>query len=274
MTRQKGGIISFLSRLPVRQSIMIVLLLNIFMFAAVLSRNAYAGFSAQRFDKDGLQTLKTKATAGDVASMMLLSRYYDFLTGLKLNDPDNPQGRDCSDESVYWLTKAVEKGNYSAAWSLALRFLNGEDAASIKKGVEWLRVAAENGQILAQDELGELYEQGKHVQQDFAKAAKWYKRAALNSYSHSTKKMAEFAAEGKGVEKNIIEAYAWLILLLEDKKVGKGSIAATEAIKMQESLKEQFSSNNMNIETAIKKAEEIAAVYRPQLWDEDPYEGN
>jgi TPR repeat protein len=46
------------------------------------------------------------------------------------------------------------------------------------EAAKWLRKAADQGESLAQDDLGAMYYNGWGVPQDYAEAAKWYHQAA------------------------------------------------------------------------------------------------
>ena len=45
------------------------------------------------------------------------------------------------------------------------------------EAVSWYRKAAEQGNVHAQSNLGNMYANGKGVPQDYAEAARWYRKA-------------------------------------------------------------------------------------------------
>ncbi len=58
-------------------------------------------------------------------------------------------------------------------------YLRGEGVnQDYQKAVKWLQLAAEQGEIIAQNTLGFSYFHGMGVTQDYQEAAKWYRLAA------------------------------------------------------------------------------------------------
>ena len=71
---------------------------------------------------------------------------------------------------------------------------------------------AEQGNALAQYYLGEMYEFGKGVPQNFAAALKWYRKAANQGNAKAQKALGEIYSQGKGVPKDYVQAHKWLNL--------------------------------------------------------------
>lgn len=63
--------------------------------------------------------------------------------------------------------------------------------------------------MLAQFNLGALYEHGRGVEKDLTEAAKWYRKAAEQGNALAQYYLGTFYANGTGVEKNLPEATAW-----------------------------------------------------------------
>ena len=70
--------------------------------------------------------------------------------------------------------------------------------------------AAQQNHIEAQYELGQLYEQGKGIEQSFDKAVEWFLRAAEQNNDAAKYRLFELYALGKGVKRSITEAVSWL----------------------------------------------------------------
>ena len=51
------------------------------------------------------------------------------------------------------------------------------------KAAKWTRKAAEQGYLYAEKRIGEMYENGEGVPQDFDKALEWYKKTVKHGYS-------------------------------------------------------------------------------------------
>ncbi len=86
------------------------------------------------------------------------------------------------------------------------------------KAIQWYKLAADQGLVLAQHNLGRAYNFGTGVQQDFAQAEKWYRKAAEQGHMEAMFFLGALYSNNHGEENdkqtNII-AYAWLQNALE-----------------------------------------------------------
>ena len=130
-------------------------------------------------------------------------------------------------EAFRWSLKAAEQGHAKAQAVVGLTYLVGDDAvdASLntpvtsvqletsserdEKAVYWLQKAAEQGQVQAQQTLGELYLHGKGVKQDDEMAFKWSKLAANQGDAEAQSLVGFFFSNGRGVEKDERKAAEW-----------------------------------------------------------------
>ena len=78
-----------------------------------------------------------------------------------------------------------------------------------KEFFKWCRKSAEMGFIIAQLELGYLYNEGHGVEQDDHEAIKWRLRAAEQGNQFVARNLGGHYAGGYGVEKNDVQAYKW-----------------------------------------------------------------
>jgi TPR repeat protein len=76
-------------------------------------------------------------------------------------------------------------------------YLRGEYKKTIER---WLPIA-KGGDVLAQNNIGRLYERGHGVTQDRTTAFNWYKSAAVQGHRASKFKVGYLYANGEGVEK-------------------------------------------------------------------------
>jgi TPR repeat protein len=74
------------------------------------------------------------------------------------------------------------------------------------------RALARQGDATAQADLGQMYERGAGVAQDFAEAANWYRRAAEHGFARAQILLANLYDEGRGVPKDAWTAVKWLRL--------------------------------------------------------------
>ena len=115
-------------------------------------------------------------------------------------------------KSMEWLRKAAEKGNINAQFSLGYLYLSGTGGPrSMSKALEWLTKAANSGHANAQFYLGSICESGEGLRApDKVKAASWYTMAAERGHSEAQFRLAMLYQAGTGVVKNETEAKRWL----------------------------------------------------------------
>ena len=73
----------------------------------------------------------------------------------------------------------------------------------------WYRKAAEQGNSVAQDALGDLYYNGQGVPQDYTQAALWYRKAAEQGDAEAQDALGDLYNNGRGVPRDYAEAYFW-----------------------------------------------------------------
>lgn len=112
---------------------------------------------------------------------------------------------------MFWL--AAERGDALAQQNLGNLYHDGLGVPqSYEQAFMWFRKAAVQGLYPAQSQIGLMYEYGLGIRQDFAEAAKWYQAAALQHYPPAQAKLGAFYAQGMGVPKNLLLAHMWLNL--------------------------------------------------------------
>lgn len=107
-------------------------------------------------------------------------------------------------------TNAAVKGNPQAEYFLARYYEKGIGMPKdFKKAAKYMREAAEQGVVFAQNDLGVLYTKGLGVKQDPVEAVKWFRKAAENGDPLGQFSLGKAYAEGSGVTTNITEALKW-----------------------------------------------------------------
>ena len=76
---------------------------------------------------------------------------------------------------------------------------------------EWLPLA-QQGNATAQFGLGVMYDQGRGVPQDYAKALKWYRLAAAQGDAGAQFNLGVMCARGQGVPQDYVQAHMWYSL--------------------------------------------------------------
>ena len=70
--------------------------------------------------------------------------------------------------------------------------VNLYNSANYGLAAECFRKAAEHGHAQAQFRIGQCYEKGEGVQQDYSKAAEWYRRAARQGNAEARRKLSDW----------------------------------------------------------------------------------
>jgi len=109
-------------------------------------------------------------------------------------------------------TKSLaEDGDADAQRRLGNLYNHGDEVPqNYNEAVKWYRKAAEQGDAEAQGSLGMMYETGEGVPQDYDEAIKLYRKAAEQGDAFSQSSLGQMYRDGKGVAKDLIHAYAWL----------------------------------------------------------------
>ena len=83
-----------------------------------------------------------------------------------------------------------------------------EDAAS-QTDFAATKLKAEQGDAIAQHNLGVMYADGEGVTKDYIEAVKWYRKAAEQGLAEAKYNLGLMYAKGNGVTKDYIEAEKW-----------------------------------------------------------------
>ncbi len=136
-----------------------------------------------------------------------IDEVYNFLNAYK-SDPGASTERNLS--AVEKLRKDAEQGDALAQYNLGCCYSGGH---GVKKdpveAVAWYRKAAEQGNDLAQFNLGQCYMNGIGVKKDPVQATYWLRKAAQQGNDFAQSRLGRCYAEGKGVTKNPVEAVRW-----------------------------------------------------------------
>jgi len=114
------------------------------------------------------------------------------------------------------LNSRVEQGDAVAQSNLGNMYRDGygvpEDDA---EAVRWWRLAAEQGNAYAQANLGFVYGEGRGVPQDYAEAVRWSRLAAEQGNARGQTNLGSMYGEGRGVPQDDAEAVRWWRLAAE-----------------------------------------------------------
>ncbi len=105
---------------------------------------------------------------------------------------------------------AAVQGNVMAQFNLGLMYANGQGVAQdYSQAAAWYRKAAEQGDTMAQHNLGFMYKQGRGVAQDYRQAVAWYRKAAEQGEARAQTNLGEMFRNGQGVAQDYRQAVAW-----------------------------------------------------------------
>lgn len=125
------------------------------------------------------------------------------------------------------LKKKAESGDVAAQNEMAASFLT-QEPPNLEEAVKWLRLAADQGDAGAQNNLGVLYMQGDGVKEGHKEAAKLFRRAADQGIPSAQANIGSCYAQGAGVPQSWEEAYFWWKLGFEE---GEGAEFLEEALE-------------------------------------------
>jgi TPR repeat protein len=86
---------------------------------------------------------------------------------------------------------------------------NLKDEMPAQEDVMNCRKSAEQGDVISQTRLGEMYLYGRGVSPDYAEAAKWLRKAADQGHVDAYYTLGCMYDEGKGVKQDHDEAVKW-----------------------------------------------------------------
>ena len=112
--------------------------------------------------------------------------------------------------AAQWFRKAADQGNDVAQAELGVMYYYGEGVPKdFAAAAQWYRKAADQGNDTAQDRLGYMYYNGEGVQRDLAVAAQWYRKAADQGNDAAQVMLGYMYYDGKGVPKDLATAVRW-----------------------------------------------------------------
>jgi len=104
----------------------------------------------------------------------------------------------------------AENGDPIAQYQLGLMYGKGEGVPEdFKEAVKWTRLSADQGYDKGQYNLGVHYSRGWGVPQDNIKAIEWWTLAADQGNVYSQYDLAELYHYGHGISKDLVKAHKW-----------------------------------------------------------------
>jgi len=113
-------------------------------------------------------------------------------------------------EALKYYRKAADQGNALAQFNLGMMYEQNNDTLSLQEAATWYQQAAEQDYAPAQVNLAVMYVEGQGVRQDFQQALKWYQKAAAQNYAPAQFNLGVMYFEGhEEIPKDLVMAYVW-----------------------------------------------------------------
>lgn len=156
---------------------------------------------AQAAEPAELAELKTKAAAGDAASMYSLALRHEFGTDMQVDYRAAAQ----------WHEKAAAAGSLDAMWRVGCLHQAGRGLPKdALKAAAWFRQAAEAGHAKAMQKLGSCFAEGRGIgSPDQRKAVGWFQKSAQAGEPAGMQCLAVAFTTGQGVTRDIDQAKKW-----------------------------------------------------------------
>jgi len=165
---------------------------------------------AQDFDKGwaaykagdfatALKEWQPLAEQGDAGAQTMLGRLYHIGKGV-LQDYKI---------AMKWYKLAAKQGEDFAPLYLSFMYINGEGVPrDIKKSVKWYKLEAERNLVIDLYVNTMKFDEAKYY--DVYKVAKWYRLAAKQGNAYAQGYLGDMYDAGQGVPQDYIRAYMWL----------------------------------------------------------------
>lgn len=123
--------------------------------------------------------LSVSVFANDVQDLIQKANNGDIQAQLDL--ADYYQGEKDYTNMFYWTQKLANQGDAVAQFNLGMMYYNGEGVhQDYAKAVEWYTKSANQGDAKAQNNLGGMYVKGQGVRQNYRTAKEWFGKACDN----------------------------------------------------------------------------------------------
>jgi hypothetical protein len=153
-------------------------------------------------------------------------------------------------QAANWYHKAAVKADsvaaFDAQFKLGEAYQRGHGVPQdyIEAGY-WYRRASDHGITKAQRKLGELFVTGRGVSQDFGEAVFWFRKAAEKSDADAQYYLGSMYSSGEGVKQNYGLAYYWADLAV----LGKlGDVQPEKAIELRNTTASHLDGANLQQE--------------------------
>ena len=137
------------------------------------------------------------------------------------------------DTALQVFKPLAEQGNVAAQVNLGNLYMKGWGVEqNYHLAQHWYLKAANQGERMAQTKLGILYYYGLGIDKDLTEAMRWFQKAAEGGETSAQAILGSMYASGDGVPKNLVQAFYWYTMAEE-----QGNL---EAAKGRKSLEDEI----------------------------------
>ena len=138
------------------------------------------------------------------------------------------------------LKPLAEQGDAVAQNNLGFMYAKGEGVPKdVAEAIRWFKKAAEQGDEVAQHNLGLIYVEGEGVPKDYTEAIKWFKKAAKQGDAVAQEQLGAIYVLDRGIPSDYLMAYMWLNLAAsQGKETASELINRLEEVMLPEQIAE------------------------------------
>ena len=167
------------------------------------------------------------------------------------------------EQALYWLKKGVTYGNSSAQYHMYSILANKNPDKAVD-ALELLKKSAIQDNVYAQNELGDLYRDGKIVERNWDQAEYFYRQAGRNGYKPAMYNLAKLLTEKSSKKATLVEAYKWSVIALflsHEKSVFADDLRKQMDLIIEKAAKLQYEKRSL-VSTAESMAAEEGKLIR------------
>ncbi|MEO5330527.1 MAG: sel1 repeat family protein [Magnetococcus sp. YQC-5] len=151
------------------------------------------------------------------------------------------------------MMRLAEQGSVKAQLKLGQMYYEGKNVQQdYKKAMHWFRLAADQGNAEARNSVGTLYDNGKGVPKDYQEASKWFRLAAEQGHVLARRNLGWMYEKGQGFEKDYVLSYMWHYLAEKARGRQGGARDGVDQCRLCEALARKMTP------AQIAKAQELA----------------
>jgi TPR repeat protein len=156
------------------------------------------------------------------------------------------------------LRPLADQGDPIAQSQLGVMFAEGRGLPrNYDDAIKWLRKAADQSNAFAQSQLGVLYAEGRGVPQNYEEAIKWYRKAADQGEASAQFNLGLSYQYGKGVPQDYVQAHKWANLAAARSLTSQPELHGN-AVKLRDFIAEKMTA------AQIAEAQKLASEWRPK----------